>query len=292
MSYIVSTFYKFVALPDCQQQRLPLLHHCLEQGIKGTILLAPEGINGTLVGERAAIDRVLAYLRCDQRLADLPVKESATAQMPFDRMKVKVKREIVTLGRSEVDPTQQVGTYVAPQDWNALIRDPAVLVVDTRNEFEVSIGSFAGAHDPQIQSFRQFPEFVQHTLDPAQHQKIAMFCTGGIRCEKASSYLLAQGFEQVYHLQGGILNYLETVPPDQSLWEGECFVFDQRVSVAQGLQDGSHTMCPSCGYPLSLGDRESPHYEAGISCPHCFDRLSPEQRQRFAERRQQLVLRG
>ncbi|HEY9642388.1 MAG TPA: rhodanese-related sulfurtransferase [Coleofasciculaceae cyanobacterium] len=231
MSLVVATFYKFVHLPDFAAQRSPLLAFCQAHDLRGTILLAAEGINGTLVGSREAIDAVLGYLRSDERLADLEHKESAAEDRVFDRMKVKLKREIVTLGRPDVDPSQQVGTYVEPKAWNALIADPDVIVIDTRNDYEVEIGTFKNAHNPATASFREFPEYVQQNLDPAQHPKVAMFCTGGIRCEKASAYMLSQGFQEVYHLKGGILKYLEEVPSEESVWEGECFVFDDRVSV-------------------------------------------------------------
>jgi len=289
MSLTVATFYKFVALPDADEKRRSILAFCQNQGIKGTILLAQECINGTIAGTSTAIHAVLAFLRSDARLADLEHKESNSTDFPFDRMKVKLKREIVTLGRSEVDPNQQVGTYVDPKDWNALISDPDVVLVDTRNDYEVSIGTFQGAQNPQTQSFRQFPQYVQHHLNPSQHLKVAMFCTGGIRCEKASSFMLSQGFQTVYHLKGGILKYLEEIPAEESLWQGECFVFDQRIAVQHGLEAGSHDMCRSCGYPLTEQDKGSSFYEEGISCPHCFDRLTPEKRTRQEERQRQFA---
>lgn len=286
MTLVVATFYKFVRLPDCATLQPVLLEYCQAQALRGTILLAPEGINGTIAGTRQAIDRVLGYLRSDQRLSDLDYKESIAPSPPFDRMKVRLKSEIVTLGVPEADPTQQVGTYVEPKDWNALIRDPDVILIDTRNQYEVAIGTFQGAQNPETASFRQFPDYVQQ-LDPAQHPKVAMFCTGGIRCEKASALMLAWGFQQVYHLKGGILKYLEDVPPEQSLWQGECFVFDQRVAVQHGLALGSHEMCLSCGHPLSQADQESPFFEHGIICPHCYQDLTPEKRRRQIARHQQ-----
>jgi UPF0176 protein len=287
MTYVVVTFYKFVTMPDYADWQAPLLAQCQAQGIKGTILLATEGINATIVGTRAAIDTVLNYVRSDARFADLGVKESDAEQMTFDRLKVKLKREIVTLGQPQVDPNRLVGTYVAPADWNALISNPDVLVIDTRNDFEVSIGTFAGAVNPQTNSFSEFPDYVAQHCDPAQHRQVAMFCTGGIRCEKASSYMLSQGFEQVYHLEGGILQYLETVAPEESLWQGECFVFDQRVAVTHGLARGSFDACPGCGHPISSEDKRSDRYEEGVSCPHCFEDLTDDQRQRFMERKRQ-----
>jgi UPF0176 protein len=283
---VVVTFYKFVALPDFAEMQSRLLAECTAQQLRGTILLAREGINATLAGTRSGIDALLACLRADPRLADLEVKESFAETLPFDRMKVRLKREIVTLGVPTVDPTTQVGTYVDPQDWNALISDPEVLVIDTRNQYEVEIGTFKTAQNPQIDSFRQFPDYVQHTLNPAQYKKVAMFCTGGIRCEKASSFMLAQGFQEVYHLKGGILKYLAEIPAEASLWQGECFVFDQRVAVQQGLEPGTHAFCPSCGYPITETDKASPQYEAGISCPHCFDQITPEKRRRQEARQQ------
>jgi len=259
MSLVVATFYKFVRLPDFAEMRSPLHDLCESLGIRGTILLAEEGINGTLAGTPEAIAQLLDQLRADPRLADLEPKESAAELPPFDRLKIRLKREIVTLGLP-VDPNHQVGTYVRPQDWNALIADPEVVVIDTRNDYEVDIGTFERSQNPKTRSFRQFPEYVQRHLDPTQHPKVALFCTGGIRCEKASSFMLAQGFQEVYHLQGGILKYLEEIPDDESLWQGECFVFDQRVAVQQGLALGTYKMCPACGYPISPDV---------LSCPHC-----------------------
>lgn len=278
MTWVVATFYKFTRLSDCVEQRSLLLTKCQELGLKGTILLAPEGINGTLAGERSAIDSILAHLRQDPRLAKLEHKESTTTSAPFQRMKVKLKREIVTLGQADVDPTDQVGQYVAPQDWNQLISDPEVLLIDTRNDYEVGIGTFQGAVNPHTQSFREFPDYVAAHLDPARHKKVAMFCTGGIRCEKATSLLKQQGFEQVYHLQGGILKYLEEVPPTESHWQGECFVFDERVAVGHGLAPGTYDLCYACGYPISPVDKASAAYVEGVSCPHCQpdQNLKPE----------------
>ncbi|PSB23229.1 hypothetical protein C7B76_00655 [filamentous cyanobacterium CCP2] len=290
MALVVATFYKFVKLSDLSELRSLLLSHCQAQNIRGTILLAQEGINGTIAGTREAIDSVLTYLRSDPRLADLEHKESPAEEMPFDRMKVRLKKEIVTLGLPEVDPTEQVGTYVSPEEWNAIVSDPDVVVIDTRNAYEVGIGTFKGAKNPETNSFREFPEYVQQHLDPTQHKKVAMFCTGGIRCEKASSFMLSQGFQEVYHLKGGILKYLEEVPPDESLWQGECFVFDQRVTVQHGLEAGTHEICWGCGHPVSAADKASPQYEVGISCPHCYDRLTEEKRDRLAMKRRQWQL--
>jgi UPF0176 protein len=286
MSWVVAAFYKFVPLLDCVAMRSRLLEYCQIQGINGTILLAEEGINGTIAGSRQAIDLVLVHLKSDPRLADLHHKESIAEVRPFERMKVKVKREIVTLGQSQVNLARGVGTYVAPAEWNALISDPDVMVIDTRNDYEVSIGTFQGAINPQTTSFREFPDYVRQ-LDPNKHLKIAMFCTGGIRCEKASAYLLSQGFQQVYHLKGGILNYLEAVPQTESLWQGECFVFDDRVAVQHGLEPGTYNLCRSCGHPISDADKASPDYEVGVCCPHCIGALTQEKRDRQTERQRQ-----
>lgn len=236
MTIIVAALYKFVRLPDFAEKQHPLLSLCREQGIKGTILLAPEGINGTIAGRPGSINSVISFLRSDPRLADLEYKESDADSPPFERMKVRLKKEIVTIGLPEVDPNQQVGVYVSPKDWNALISDPEVTLVDTRNDFEVNMGSFKRSQNPQTHSFSEFPDYVRNNLDPKKHRKVALFCTGGIRCEKASSFMISQGFEEVYHLKGGILKYLEEVRESESLWEGECFVFDQRIAV--GYQGG------------------------------------------------------
>jgi UPF0176 protein len=288
MTQVVATFYKFVKLPDFAQKQAPLLAYCQAQSIRGTILLAAEGINGTIAGSRQAIDSVLCFLRSDPRLFDLEHKESHADSPPFDRLKVRLKKEIVTLGLPEIDPSDRVGTYVSPQEWNALISDPEVTLIDTRNDYEVSIGTFKGAQNPKTASFRQFPDYVRTHLDPSKHKKVAMFCTGGIRCEKATSLMMAQGFQEVYHLQGGILKYLEEVPPEESLWQGECFVFDQRVAVEHGLEAGTHEMCRSCGHPIAESDKTSPHYQEGISCPHCFDSLTEEKRARQQARQRQI----
>lgn len=277
---IVATFYRFVDLSDLAPLQAQLLHLGDAHSLKGTILLAPEGINATVAGSRSALDALFAFFDQDPRLADLTRRESIAPTPPFQRFKVKLKAEIVTLGQPEANPSRQVGTYVAPQDWNALLQDPDVLVVDTRNDYEVEIGSFQRAINPRTEHFRDFPAYVQHHLDPQQHRKVALFCTGGIRCEKATALLLNQGFESVYHLQGGILSYLETIPPEESLWHGECFVFDERVAVTHGLEPGHYALCPSCGHPLAEADRQSPAYEPGISCPACVAKLTPEKRQR------------
>lgn len=290
MSWTVITFYKFVQLDDYEAMRQPLLELCQAQGIKGTILLALEGINSTVAGTDDAVTELLAYLKQDPRLADLTHKTSWAEEQPFARMKVKLKQEIVTLGQPDVSPTKKVGTYVEPKDWNQVISAPDVVVIDTRNTYEVDIGTFHGAANPHTDSFREFPDYAAEQLDPTKHKKVAMFCTGGIRCEKASSYLLEHGFDQVYHLKGGILKYLEDVPAEESLWEGECFVFDERVTVQHGLEPGSYAMCHGCGHPVSEEDTRSPHYEPGITCPHCYEQLTEDQRIRFAERVKQRQL--
>jgi UPF0176 protein len=287
MTYTVVTFYKFVSLTDLETRRESLRKYCQAREIKGTILLATEGINGTIAGKQKAIAELVTYLKSDRNLADLEFKESTAKSMPFARLKVKIKSEIVTLGVPEIDPNQRVGTYVRPQEWNHIISDPEVTVIDTRNDYEVEIGSFKGAVDPKTQSFREFPQYIAENIDPQQHPKVAMFCTGGIRCEKASSYLLSQGFKEVYHLQGGILKYLEQVPSEESLWEGECFVFDERVAVRSRLESGSYELCYACGHPISETDKASPQYEPSISCPHCYDDLTPEKKARQLNRQRQ-----
>jgi UPF0176 protein len=287
MSFTVATFYKFVALSDYAALQQPLKAIAQAQGVKGTILLAQEGINGTISGTQPSVEAVLAYLKSDPRLSDIDIKLSPAHALPFERLKVRLKQEIVTLGLPAVNPTQQVGTYVAPQDWNEIIADPDVVVIDTRNRYEVGMGTFQGAQNPETASFNEFPDYSKETLDPIKHKKIAMFCTGGIRCEKASSYLLSQGFETVYHLKGGILKYLEEVPAEKSLWEGECFVFDERVSVKHNLETGSYEMCYACGHPVSTDDCASADYESEVSCPHCVGALDEERRDRLRERKRQ-----
>lgn len=287
---VVAALYKFVTLPDCEEFAPRLKERCDSLGIKGTLLLAKEGINGTVAGTREGIDGLLSYLRSDARFAEVSHKESIYEEMPFYRMKVKVKPEIVTMGVADIDPLKIVGTYVKPRDWNALISDPDVVVVDTRNSYEYDIGTFEGAIDPKTESFREFPAYVAQNLDPAKHKKVAMFCTGGIRCEKSTAYMKAQGFEEVYHLQGGILQYLEDVPEAESLWRGECFVFDNRVAVNHSLQKGIYEQCHGCRYPITEADKSSEKYMAGVSCPRCYDGLSEEQKGRFAERQKQIQI--
>ncbi len=269
MSFTVTAFYKFVTIEDPAGFRPEVLDACRANGIVGTVLLAHEGINATVAGPADGIAAFLAWLRADVRFSDLVSKESYARKQPFGRLKVRLKREIVTLGRSEADPSRCVGTYVKPQDWNALISQDDVVVIDTRNAYEVRIGTFEGARDPGTRTFRQFPGYVKDNLDPARHKRVAMFCTGGIRCEKASAYMLAQGFEQVYHLEGGILKYLESVPREESLWRGECFVFDERVALGHGVTLGTHVMCPACGGP-TLNDETAPRDAHGVQlCADC-----------------------
>jgi UPF0176 protein len=289
-SIVVAALYKFVTLEDYVERREPLLNAMLANEVKGTLLLAEEGINGTIAGSRAGIDAVLAFLKADPRLVDLEHKESYCDEQPFYRTKVKLKKEIVTLGVPGVDPNKKVGTYVDPKDWNALISDPDVVLIDTRNDYEVGIGTFTNAVDPKTKSFREFPQYVRQNFDPARHKKVAMFCTGGIRCEKASSFMLNEGFEEVYHLKGGILKYLEDVPQEESLWQGDCFVFDNRVTVRHDLSEGEYDQCHACRTPISTADRESEHYVPGISCPHCWDSLPEKTRTSARERQKQIEL--
>ncbi|WP_111640400.1 oxygen-dependent tRNA uridine(34) hydroxylase TrhO [Marinimicrobium alkaliphilum] len=287
---VVAALYHFASLPDYEAMSEPLKNHCEAQGLKGTLLLAHEGINGTVAGTRAGIDSLLDYLKSDPRLAKLEHKESLDERMPFYRMKVKLKKEIVTMGIEGIDPRHTVGTYVPPSAWNELISDPDVLVVDTRNYYEYAIGSFERAVDPGTTTFREFPDYVKDNLSPQQHKKVAMFCTGGIRCEKATAYMKEQGFEEVYHLQGGILKYLEEVPEEESLWRGECFVFDNRVAVNHQLEKGRYDQCHGCRHPITEDDMRSEKYMKGVSCPRCYDTLTDEQKARFAERQKQMEL--
>ena len=289
-SIVVAALYKFVRLDDFEQLREPLLALMLERDVKGTLLLAGEGINGTIAGPRAGIDTVLGWLREDPRLADLEHKESFHDEHPFLRTKVKLKKEIVTMGVEGIDPNRTVGTYLSPQEWNAVISDPETILIDTRNDYEVEVGTFRGAINPETRTFREFPDYVKETLDPAKRKKVAMFCTGGIRCEKSTAYLKEQGFEEVYHLKGGILKYLEEMPREDSLWEGECFVFDERVTVDHDLNPGEFDQCHACRRPISDEDKASEKFQLGVSCPKCYDESSPEQKARFAERQKQIEL--
>lgn len=288
--FVVSALYRFVLLDNYEDLRQPLLNTMLDNEVVGTLLLAREGINGTVAGTRQGIDNVLAWLKNDSRLSQLSHKESYHSEIPFYRTKVKLKKEIVTMGVKDIDPGKVVGTYVKPENWNALISDPEVLLVDTRNNYEVKIGTFKGALNPETDTFRQFPQYVSEKLNPTEHKKVAMFCTGGIRCEKSTAYLKQQGFDEVYHLEGGILKYLEEVPSEESLWEGECFVFDKRVAVNHKLEKGQYDQCNACRMPITDEEKLHAHYSQGISCPHCFDKSSDAQRKRFSEREKQMQL--
>jgi len=288
--FVVCTLYKFVHVADYMEMRKPWLNFMLENRIKGTLLLAEEGINGTVAGNRTAINKLLAKLRSDPRFRDIRYKESIDDRMPFNRTRVKIKKEIVTMGVEGINPAVLAGSYVKPKDWNALISDPDVLLVDTRNDYEVNIGSFKNAINPVTTTFREFPKYVQSHLNPAKHKKIAMFCTGGIRCEKSTAYLKQQGFDKVYHLQGGILKYFEEVPQNQSLWEGECFVFDGRVSVNHRLEKGRYQQCNACRMPITESDMANDKYQQGVSCPHCYGAHSTKREERFLEREKQVAL--
>ena len=290
----IVALYRFTMFRDCEAIRGPLALMCCSHGVKGTLLLAHEGINGTIAGPVEEIDHVLAHIRALPGCADIEVKESRAPAMPFHRMKVRIKPEIVTMGQPGIDPPSGAGHYVAPQDWNALIDQPDTILIDTRNDYEVAVGSFAGAVDPHIRTFRDFPAWFhahrEELLARDRLLKVAMFCTGGIRCEKATAFLRAEGLDEVYHLKGGILAYLEAVPPEQSRWQGECFVFDERVTVTQDLQPGSHELCRACRMPIGPEQRGSPLYMAGVSCPACHADRSDEQRRGYAERQRQTGL--
>jgi UPF0176 protein len=288
--FLTAALYKFVELPDFAELKAPLLACCEENEVKGTILLAEEGINGTIAGIPQKVQAVLTYLRGDLRLADLTHKEAYAEKQPFYRMKVRLKREIVTMGVSGINPTQMAGEYVKPEAWNELLNDPNVIVVDARNDYEVSIGTFKGAINPQTKSFSELPEWLRQEAALKDKPKVAMFCTGGIRCEKSTAFLRSEGFEEVYHLEGGILKYLEKVPQADSLWEGECFVFDERVSVGHGLKPGGYELCRACRQPISLIDQASEFFVIGISCPHCYGKKNEAQQQRLAERQRQIEL--
>jgi len=286
----ICALYKFVRLENYKSLQAPLLAKMNNLEVKGTLLLAAEGINGTISGSKFAIEQVLGFLAENEGLANISHKESYADENPFHRTKVKLKKEIVTMGVEGIDPNQVVGTYVKPQDWNALISDPEVLLVDTRNDYEVEIGTFEGALNPDTETFREFPKYVKDNLDKTKHKKVAMFCTGGIRCEKSTAYLKEQGFEEVYHLEGGILKYLEEVPSEETMWQGECFVFDGRVAVNHGLEQGQYDQCFACRFPLTEQEKQNEHYIKGVSCHRCHDKVSEKQRNRFAERERQIVL--
>ncbi len=289
-AWLVAALYHFARFDRYESFREPLQAFCDENGIKGTLLIAREGINGTVAGSDAAISGLLAYLRAQPEFAGLEHKESRASKMPFLRMKVRPKKEIVTMGVEDIDPKRIVGTYVKPKDWNALISDPETIVIDTRNDYETAIGIFKGAVDPQTKTFREFPDWVKNNPGLHNKPKIAMYCTGGIRCEKATAFMKEQGFDEVFHLKGGILKYLEEVPAEESLWEGACFVFDERVSVEHGLKEGNHKLCHACRSPITAEEVSSPHYEEGVSCSTCYPTRTEDDRDRYRQRQLQIAL--
>ena len=291
--YVVAALYQFVSVDDCAGWQARLKDICQSRHLMGTLLIAPEGLNGTVAGRYDDINSFVLWLQTKTPFAGLEIKYAVHDEAPFHRMKVRLKREIVTMGEPDIRPSEQAGEYVEPEDWNKLISDPDVLVVDTRNSYETAIGQFRGATDPQTTTFREFPAWAKALADKPEEdrpQKIAMYCTGGIRCEKSTALMKSIGFEHVYHLKGGILKYLEDTPPADSLWDGECFVFDSRVSVDHDLNQGSYQLCHACKMPLSEDNMTSPHFQAGVSCPHCHDVTTPAQRERFAERARQIEL--
>ncbi|MEY8098134.1 rhodanese-related sulfurtransferase [Falsihalocynthiibacter sp. S25ZX9] len=287
---VVAALYHFTRFTDPDALRAPILALCAEEGIKGSLLIAAEGVNGTVAGPRAGVDRLLVHLRSLPGCATLEHKESPAAEMPFGRMKVRLKKEIVTMGQPDVDPTASVGHYVAPKDWNDLITQDDVVVIDTRNDYEVAIGTFQGAIDPETKSFGEFPAWWEANKDRFHNKRVAMFCTGGIRCEKSTNYLIGQGVEDVFHLKGGILKYLEEVPAEDSTWEGECFVFDGRVSIGHGLTEGPHVLCHACRQPVLPEDTKRPEFEDGVSCHLCYETTSEDRKTRFRERQKQIAL--
>ena len=294
MTTRIAAFYLFFPFPGFEAAREPLRATLEAAGVKGTVLLAEEGVNGTIAASPDGIDTALATLRALPGAAALKAKFSEAPENPFLRLKVRLKREIVSMGVPGTDPNALVGTYVEPEDWNALISDPDTVLIDTRNDYEFAIGSFEGAIDPETKTFREFPDWFREFRAGLEAQgrtpKIAMFCTGGIRCEKATSFVKAEGIEDVYHLKGGILQYLEDVPESESLWRGECFVFDERVSVKHDLTPGSYDMCHACKRPITEEDKKGNAYVPGVSCPHCIDEMTADQRRRFAERQKQINL--
>ncbi|WP_163937469.1 rhodanese-related sulfurtransferase [Paraferrimonas sp. SM1919] len=288
--FVVCALYRFTTLENFEEIRQPLQQKMLDLGVVGTLLLAKEGINGTVAASRESIDALLAYIKGIDGLAEISWKESFTDEQPFHRTKVKLKKEIVTMGVEGIDPNKVVGTYVKPKDWNALISDPEVILVDTRNDYEIELGTFEGAVNPNTETFREFPDYVKENLDPAKHKKVAMFCTGGIRCEKSTAYMKEQGFEEVYHLEGGILKYLEEVEQEDTMWKGDCYVFDNRVTVDHNLEAGNYDLCHGCRLPITQEDKLKPEYIEGVSCHQCHDKLTPEQIARFKEREKQAKL--
>ena len=290
MKFTVATFYLFADLPDYEKKQPIIKEFCKKKSVFGTIILAPEGINGTISGERKNIEDTLDFFRKDERLEQLPTRLSYTDRKTFHRIRVILRPEIVTLGDPSVNPNEAVGQYVEPEDWNALIENPDVTLIDTRNDYEFEVGTFKGAIDPDTETFGEWPDYVIKNLDPEKNPKIAMFCTGGIRCEKASAHLLKNGFKDVFHLKGGILNYLEKIPEAKSTWKGDCFVFDHRVAVKHGLEQGDYEICFGCRWPISKSDIDSPKYEPGVSCPKCADDLTEDRRERLQERHKQVIL--
>lgn len=289
MTYTLAAFYRFTPIADITALRARLLAQFKQLDLCGSLLIAPEGVNGTLAGSKEAIDQLCDLMANTVGLSHQQIKFSHAPEKPFNRLKVRLKRELITFKQPEADPTKRCGTYVAPKDWNDLIRDPDVVVVDTRNIYETMIGTFDKAHDPKIEKFTDFATYVREKLNPAKDKKIAMYCTGGIRCEKASAFMLTEGFDQVYHLQGGILKYLEDVPAEQSLWRGDCYVFDRRVAVGHGLSTGRYSICFCCGYPLAESDTKHAQYEEGVSCGHCFSTTNVAEKAKFRARHQQMT---
>lgn len=287
---MVCALYKFVRLENFESMRQPLTNLMRAHQVRGTVLLAGEGINGTISGTREGVDAVLEWLISEAGVCDLEVKESISGRPPFKRTKVKLKKEIVTMGVRDINPNLIVGTYVEPNDWNRLLEDPELLLIDTRNHYEYEVGTFENAVNPKTESFREFPKFVDQHLNPEENPKVAMFCTGGIRCEKSTALLKKMGFKEVFHLKGGILNYFKTIPEENSKWQGECFVFDDRVTVDHQLQPGSYDQCHACRMPISEQDKLSSDYQTGVSCPNCCDKVSPQDKARFAERQHQIEL--
>ena len=290
--WTVAALYRFVALQDLSALQKRIRDLCVANDICGTLLIAPEGVNGTVAGQGEAIPALIELLEEIAGISQGELKYSHASEKPFRRIKVRLKKEIITMKAPEADPTKQVGTYVRPKDWNDLINDPDVTLIDTRNDYETAVGIFDGAIDPDIQTFTDFKDYVHQNMNPAKQKKVAMFCTGGIRCEKASSYMLAHGFEKVYHLQGGILKYLEEVPKEESKWQGDCFVFDRRVAVGQDLEESPYQLCYGCRFPLSQEDVQSSSYEKGVSCPHCIETLTEEKAHAFRMRHEQMKKAG
>lgn len=289
MIYTIAALYRFVTVQDTEALRLSLKDAFAALDLCGTLLIAPEGINGTLAGSEEAIEQMLSILNEKTGLTRDEVKFSTAPGKPFNRLKIRLKRELITFNQPQADPNTLAGTYVEPHDWNNLLNDPDVVLLDTRNTYETSIGVFQNAQDPQIEKFTDFADYVRKNLDAKKHKKIAMYCTGGIRCEKASAFMRAEGFEEVYHLKGGILKYLEEIPPEQSKWQGDCYVFDKRMSVGHGLTTGSHTMCFCCGRPLSIEDKQHPHFEDGVSCAHCYASSTAVAKERFRGRHHRMM---